>query len=171
MMTFVFVAAVTLATLGIGLRQAFRRLAATEETVARAAVRKKAQVDRIRRAARTTLDLAREIRETKRRRRSVELACEELEERLAATNAAERRLYVLDDRRTPSDLSWIVRIANLEYGTRVNPGLEKTALKAWKNGRRFVVWALDERKAREKALARYPEHKGFYIQGVARHEG
>ena len=171
MLPYVFAIAIAFASLGLAMKQAFRQLAAIEETVAKAAGRRQAQVDRIRRAGRTTLDLAREIRESRRRKRSMEQACEDLEQRLAATNAAERRLYVLDDRRTPSDLTWVVRVANLEYAVRVNPDLEPSALASWKKGRRFLVWALDEKKAREKVLARYPEHKGFYIQGASRHEG
>ncbi|MGQ9368099.1 hypothetical protein [Azospirillum sp. ST 5-10] len=171
MLAYIFAAVVALFCLGFSLKQAFQRLRDAEETVAKAAVRRQAQVDRIRRAARTTLGLAREIREAERRQRDLEAACGELEGRLLASNGIDRRLYVLDDRRTPSDLTWVVRVANPDYARRVQPDLDPAVLETWRRGRRFLVWALDERKARDKVYARFPEHKGFYIQGAARREG
>ncbi|HEY0832662.1 MAG TPA: hypothetical protein VGE72_02030 [Azospirillum sp.] len=167
-MAYLFAALVGITALFYALAQAIRRIKETEQTIAKGESRRRAQVDRIRRAGRATLALAREMRDAKRRKAVQELACEELEERLRASNAVDRRLYVLDDRRTQNDLGWIVRVANPEYGNRVNPNLEKSALDSWKRGRRFLVWALDERKAREKVTARFHDHKGFAITEVQR---
>jgi len=52
------------------------------------------------------------------------------------------------------------------HGARLDGGLEKTALQRWKRGRRLLVGGLDERKAREKTNARYPEHTGLSILSV-----
>lgn len=68
---------------------------------------------------------------------------------------------MLDDRRTPADLGWLVTVSNADCAGRLNVALDKGAQERWKRGRRFLVWGLDERKAREKTNARYPDHKGF----------
>ncbi|MDQ2103846.1 hypothetical protein [Azospirillum isscasi] len=163
---YLFPALVGVATLAASLLSARRQLQTAEDRIANAAARKQAQVERLRRLARATLDQARELRAARRRKDSIELTCEDLEQRLKAAGAVDRRVYVLDDRRTPADGGWVVTVAHGDYGTRVTGGLEKTALERWKRGRRFLVWGLDEKKAREKTNARYPEHKGFSILSV-----
>lgn len=168
-MAYVFAAIVGFAALAVALLMALRRLKTSEERIANAVTRKQAQVERIKRVARTTLHLAQDLRDAKRRRNAIEFACEELEQKLKASGATERRIYVLDDRRTQADTAWLVRIVNTEYSSRVNSALEKSALESWKRGRRFLVWALDEKKVREKVNARYPEHKGFALMSVEAH--
>jgi len=169
MIAYLFAGLVGITALCYALAQAIRRIKETEQTIAKGQARRQAQVDRIRRAGRATLALSRELRDAKRRKSAQEIACEDLEERLRASNAIDRRLYVLDDRRTQHDLGWLVKVANADYAARVNPALEAAALDTWKRGRRFLVWALDERKAREKVQARYPDHKGFAIEAVEPH--
>ena len=170
-MAYVFAALVGLSSLVFAMIMAMRRLKTAEERIANAVTRKQAQVDRIRRLARTTLEQPIDLRAARRRKQAIEVACEDLEQRLKASNAVDRRVYVLDDRRTQADLGWVVKLSNPEYGTRVNSNLDKTALESWKRGRRFLVWGLDEKKAREKMNARYPENKGFTIQSVQQHLG
>lgn len=169
-MPYVFAAIVGFASLAVALLMALRRLKTSEERIANAVGRKNAQVDRIKRVARTTLKLARDVRDAKRRRASIEFACLELEQRLKSSGATERRIYVLDDRRTQADTAWLVRIVNTEYASRVNSGLDAIALDSWKRGRRFLVWAQDEKKVREKVNARYPEHKGFALMSLEAHK-
>lgn len=171
MIAYLFAALVGITALSYALAQAIRRIKETEQTIAKGEARRQAQVDRIRRAGRACLSLSRELRDARRRKTAQEIACEDLEERLRASNAIDRRLYVLDDRRTQNDMGWIVRVSNPDYGQRVNANLEKSALDSWKRGRRFLVWALDEKKAREKVTARFHDHKGFTITGVQRQEG
>ncbi|WP_448206383.1 hypothetical protein [Azospirillum sp. sgz302134] len=168
-MAYVFAALVGLASLAFALVLATRQLRTAEERIANAVARKDAQVDRLRRAARGTLHQARELRDMRRRKTSIEFACEDLEQRLKASNAVDRRIYVLDDRHTPADLGWVVKVANPDYARRVNDKLDKDALERWKRGRRFLVWGLDEKKAREKINARHPESKGFTILSVQQH--
>ncbi len=165
-MPYLFSALVGVATLAVSLLSARRQLRTAEDRIASAAARRQAQLERLRRVARATLGQARELRAARRRKDSIELACEELEQRLTVAGAVDRRIYVLDDRRTPVDAGWVVTVAHADYGGRVTGGLEKTALDRWKRGRRFLVWGLDEAKVREKTNARYPEHKGFSILSV-----
>ncbi len=165
-MPYLFSALVGVATLAVSLLSARRQLRTAEDRIASAAARRQSQVERLKRLARATLDQTRDLRAARRRKEAIDLACEDLEERLAAAGAADRRVYVLDDRRTPADAGWVVTVAHPDYGARVTGGLEKTALERWKRGRRFLVWGLDEAKAREKTNARHPEHKGFSILSV-----
>ncbi len=170
-MPYVFAAIIGLASLAVSLLLAVRRLKTAEERIANAVSRKQAQVERIKKIARATLHQAQDLRNARRRKDSVAFSCEELEQRLQAAGAVERRLYVLDDRRTQVDLGWVVKLMNTEYAGRVNADLEKPALESWKRGRRFQVWAVDEKKAREKVNARYPEQKGFVITAVEAFQG
>ncbi|WP_207462535.1 hypothetical protein [Azospirillum sp. SYSU D00513] len=167
---YIFAALVGATALFFGVSRARRHLEAVEARLENAVARRQAQVDRIRRAAQATLALARAIREAKRRKESLEAACEDLDQRLQAFNALDRSLYVLDDQRTGADLGWIARLSHPDYAGRVNGALVASAQESWKRGRRILVWALDEKKAREKLLARYPDHKGFVIHSVQEQE-
>lgn len=170
-MPYIFAGLVGLASLSVSLLLAMRRLKTSEERIANAVSRKQAQVERIKKAARATLRQARDLRDARRRKAMAEMACEDLEQRLKSAGAADRRIYVLDDRRTQKDQGWLLRVVNIEYGARVNANLSPTALDSWKRGRRFLVWALDEKKAREKVNARFPENKGFTVMGVESYLG
>lgn len=165
-MAFVFAGLIGLASLVVALLLALRRLKNTEERIANAVNRKQTQVDRIKKLARTTLGQARDLRDARRRKAMAELGCEELEQRMRSAGGSDKRIYVLDDRRTDADSTWILRIVNIEYASRVNSNLEPIALDSWKRGRRFLVWAQDEKKAREKATSRYPEQKGFAVMEI-----
>lgn len=171
MIATLFAAMVGLATLVVALLKARARLEETVQMVTKAEVRREQQVERIKKAARVTLGLARELSAARRRKAAMEIACEDLEERLRAISAVDRRVFVLDDRHTQNDLSWLVKIANTDYAAKVNANLERVALDSWKHGRRFLVWGLDEQKVREKVAARFPPAKGFTIRSVQRREG
>ncbi|HYF87168.1 hypothetical protein [Azospirillum sp.] len=170
-MPYIFAGLVGLASLSVSILLAMRRLKTSEERIANAVSRKQAQVERIKKVARVTLQQARDQRDARRRKAMAELGCEDLEQRLKAAGAADRRIYVLDDRRTQKDQGWLLRVVNIEYGARVNANLTPTALDSWKRGRRFLVWALDEKKAREKVHSRFPENKGFTVMGVESYLG
>lgn len=170
-MVYVFAGMVGFVALIFSMVHAIKRLKETEANMAKVEARRQAQVERIKRAARGTLHQAREMAAIRRRKAAIEFACQEIEERLNATRALDRRLYVLDDRRSEAEQGWIVRIAHPDYGHKVNAKLERTAIETWRRGRRFLVWAIDEKKARDKVHARYPEHKGFDLQSIERHEG
>ncbi|PWC34124.1 hypothetical protein [Azospirillum sp. TSO35-2] len=165
-MPYVFAGLVGFASLAVSLLLALRRLKTSEERIANTASRKQAQAERIRKVARVTLQQARDLRDARRRKAMAEMGCEGVEERLKAAGADHRRIYVLDDRRTQKDQGWVLRVVNIQYAARVNADLTPTALDSWKQGRRFLVWAQDDKKAREKLYARYPDNKGFAVMGV-----
>lgn len=165
-MPYVFSALVGLASLAVSLLLALRRLKTSEERIANAVSRKQAQVERIKKIARITLQQARDLRDARRRLNSATMGCEDLQQRLAAAGTSDRRVYVLDDRRTQADLGWVLRVVNSDYAARVNANLDPVALQSWKRGRRFLVWGLDEKKAREKVQSRLPDNKGFVVTGV-----
>ncbi len=169
-MPYILAALIGMVALAVALVHATRRLKETEAMIAKANARRQAQVDRIKRVARQTLAQARELRDAKRRKTSIEFACEELEQKLKAANAADKRVFVLDDRRTQADLGWIVKLANPDYAQKVGSHVSRDTLGTWKKGRRYIVWALDEQKARDKVAARFPESKGFYVQSVKKRE-
>lgn len=165
-MALVFAGMVGVTALAFAMAQAIRRLNETSAMVGKAEARRRQQVERIKRAARQTLGLKRELVAARRRRTAMEIGCEEHEERLRALAAVDRRIFVLDDRHTQNDLGWLVRISNSAYAERVDANLERSALDSWRRGRRFLVWGLDEHKAREKVATRFPPAKGFTIQSV-----
>lgn len=167
-MAYVFAGLIGLVALIGALRQATRRLKTAEAGLEKAAQRRVAQVERIRRAARTTLKLSRELAELRRRKAAAEAACDDLENHLNAARSYDRRLYVLDDRRTRADVAWVLTVVNLDYLGRVNPKAGKAIATSWRGGRRIMVWALDEAKAREKLSGRYSEHRGFEVRGIER---
>lgn len=170
-MVYVFAGMIGFVALVFSMVHAIKRLKETEATMAKVEARRQAQVERLKRAARGTLGQARELSAMRRRKTAIEIACQEIEERLNATRALDRRLYVLDDRRSEVEQGWIVRIVHPDYAHKVNAKLERTALETWKRGRRFLVWATDEAKARDKVQARFPPNKGFEMQSIERHEG
>lgn len=166
MLSYLLAACVGLAALAVSLTLAMKRLRETAEMVEKAATRRQTQAERVRRTGRACLALRRDIEAARRRQVGLDRACEEAEERLKSSGAERTRLLVLDDRRTKTDHGWVFQIANPDYAGKVNSNLDPVALDAWHKGRRYVVWAADEEKAREKILARHPEKRGFYIQKV-----
>ncbi|MCG5242031.1 hypothetical protein ACIU1J_13020 [Azospirillum doebereinerae] len=170
-MPYVFAALVGFVSLAVALLLALRRLKVAEERIANAVSRKRAQAERIKRIARVTLQQAEDIRAARRRKATAEMGREDLEQRLKAADAVDRRVYVLDDRRAKADSGWILRVTNGQYAAKVNANLDPVALESWKRGRRFLVWGLDEKKAREKLASRYPDGKGFAVTGAEAYRG
>lgn len=161
-----FFAFLGFAAMAVAFANAIGHLKRAERVIAKLQARKEHQVERIRRLGTLNLHLAREIRDARHRRDTIQAALDDTENRLHATLARNNRMYILDDRRTGADSGWVVRVSNPDYAQRVNPNLERFALESWRQGRRFLVWALDDHKARDKVSARYPDHKGFMIESV-----
>ena len=85
---------------------------------------------------------------------------------LQTASNIDHRLYVLDDRRTKADQSWIVVVGHPTYAQAISVNALPSAVEVWRRGRRFLVFALDGGKAREKASARYHERQGYQIISV-----
>ncbi len=162
---------------GIGLMRAYEAVGETQRRVAKVIKTKKGQVERLRRAGRNSLNLKRAIRDAKKRKEMTRMEVEEAEETRSAAEAIDHRLFVLDDRRTKVDQSWIATMAHPDLA-EINRNTLPQAIQSWQAGRRFLVFALDAQKARDKALARYPERLGYrldsvapQIHGSAKHQG
>ena len=148
-----------------GLIQAAQRLKEVQGRIDKVHTALVMQSQRLRKAGRSSLNLIRDIRSSTHRRDQLEVELEDLDARLAAARKVDHRVYVLDDRRTRTDRSWIVTIANPHFGS-INPQATTDAVKTWQEGRRFLVWALDAAKGRDKAAARYPDRQGYRIVSV-----
>lgn len=169
-MAYVLAGLIGLAALTVALLVAMRRLKVSEATIEKARGRQAAQVERIKKAARTNLNLRRECAALRRRKTAADIACEELEQRLSSSKAHQSRTYVLDERRTQADQPYMAKIGNADYERKVNPKLERLALESWRRGRRFLVWAPDEQKARDRIAARLPEAKGFDLIEIVKQD-
>ena len=85
---------------------------------------------------------------------------------LKTASAIDHRLYVLDDRRTKADQNWVATIVHPGYDQAVSHNALQEAVEGWRKGRRFLVFALDAAKARDKILARYPERVGYQVVSI-----
>lgn len=150
----------------VSMSKARGRLREVEEAVAKTNVRRKAQVERIKRSARGTLKLARDLRDMRRRKFALEMACHDFETQLSASRLLDKRIYVADERHSANEECFIARVTNSDYAIKVNAKLLRNALESWRHGRRVAVWAPDEKKAMERLLARFPDHRGFRVSGL-----
>ena len=161
----VVASAVAVAALVMGLVKAYEAIKGGQAKVAKVLHARKSQVDRLRRAARSSMNLKRAIRDARRHRDGAELEVEEAAAKLTAAQAVDHRLYVLDDRKTKADQDWVATVCHHNYAAILHSALPD-ALASWQAGRRFLVFALDTDKAREKILARYPDRQGYTLVSV-----
>lgn len=124
---------------------------------------KEVQVDRLKHAAKTSLMLKREYDRAVVRMQEIQEEISELSKKLIAARKVDRRVYVMDDRRTPNDLCWIAIVTNTHYAEHVHLQATAAAQQSWRQGRRLMIYALDANKAREKAVTRLPERLGYHI--------
>lgn len=169
MLSYVLAACIAMAALAVSLSHAMKRLRETGEMLEKAVARKQSQSERVRRAARACLMMRREGAAARRRKASIEMTCHDLEQRLKTIGSERGRLLVLDDRRTKADGGWLVYISNPDYASKVNSNTDPVALDGWRKGRRYIVWAMDEAKARDKINARFPDKRGFSIEKIEKY--
>ena len=150
--------------LGAGLVRAFQTVQEARGRVDKLAKSRLTQLERIRKAARTSLQLKRSIRDGEKRKAATQDEVEQAAAGLQSATTIDHRLYVLDDRRTKADQNWIATVSHpsLDHSSAGHNALPE-AVESWRKGRRFLVFALDVGKAREKISARYPERNGFQV--------
>ncbi len=153
--------------LGAGLVRAFQTVQDARGRVDKLIKSRITQIERIRKAARTSLVLKRAIKEAEKRKTATEIEVEEATASLQTANDIDHRLFVLDDRRTKADQNWIATLGHPTYAQAVSPNALPEAVESWRRGRRFLVYALDAGKAREKIVARYPERLGYHVIGIS----
>jgi hypothetical protein len=151
---------------GMGLVRAFHAVEEARRRVVKVTRAKRGQVDRLRRAGRSSLNLKRAIRDGKRRLEQTLLDVEEAEAAFNAAEGIDHRLFVLDDRRTKVDQSWIAALTHPDYADAINHNALPELVKSWQKGRRFLVFAVDVQKVREKVLARFPERLGYRVVSI-----
>lgn len=118
---------------------------------------------RLRGLAKQSLHLKREEKQQALRRLQLQAAAERLAQKLAEIRD-DRALApcILDERRTAQDRGFIVTLMNAAPA-QVIPDLTDGAVAAWRKGRRFVLWAVDEDRALLKIDHRFPKARGFRI--------
>ena len=92
----------------------------------------------------------------------LEAEAQSLGERVGSVKKADNRLVVLDERRLPEDLPWILAISGpggLLPEAKGDEGHEN-----WTGHMRFLVWATTQQRAMRKATTRYPQSRGFKVE-------
>ena len=152
--------------LGSGLVRAFEDVQGARSRVEKLAKSRLSQLDRIRKAARSSLQLKRAIAEAEKRKVATEEEVERAVASLETANDVDHRVFVLDDRRTKVDQNWIATIVHPAIEQSISPTALQDAIDSWHKGRRFLVFALDGGKARDKIVARYPERLGYQVVSI-----
>ena len=124
------------------------------------------QSNAIRMLARETLQLRRHTRKLigEIERMTGDFAA--LKEKIQDAETIDRRIYVLDDRRTPADQEFVVSIHHPNYKGHVAPTATPALNMAWMNGRRYIVWAVDKDRALDKVNARMSKEQGYVLQSL-----
>ncbi|HYE48353.1 MAG TPA: hypothetical protein VEB20_02100 [Azospirillaceae bacterium] len=115
------------------------------------------QVERIKKAATATLMLKRDLRRQRETAADIEEDCLKLEGQIQTVARPENRLFVLEERRVPSDLAWVVTVTG--------KGGDERGSRPW-TSRKFLVWAADEDGARAKAERRFQPANGFSAAAI-----
>jgi len=152
--------------LGAGLIRAFQTVQEARGRVDKLVKNRLSQLERIRKAARTSLQLKRSIKDAEKRRTATETEVEEAAAGLQTASDVDHRLYVLDDRRTKADQNWIATVVHPSFDQSISHNALPAAIESWRAGRRFLVFALDGGKARDKITARYPERQGYQVASI-----
>lgn len=131
---------------------------------------RRSQWRRLRRIGKQSLKLRRDRRQAESQMERLTDSINRLNRMLQVTQSKEvSRTYVLDDRRTPRDVSYVVTVRHQKFAMVVPEAPEETVL-SWQTGRRFIVWAVDEERALAKVEQRMPAARGYQILGIALEE-
>ena len=159
----IIAAALTLILTAIKTR---KRLSKMDQRVARmrAVIREHSQV--VRSLARQSLALRRKDKELEQQAEDFTNQCNEINIKITEAEKIDRRIYVLDDRKSPNDQSWIIAVMHPNYKTHVSPEATPELSMAWCTGKRYIVWAVDKDRAVDKLWSKLPKEKGFVITAV-----
>ncbi len=158
--------ALAVLALGAGLARAFQTVQEARGRVDKLAKSRLSQLERIRKAARTSLHLKRSIKDAEKRKVATETEVEQAVASLQTASDVDHRLYVLDDRRTKADQNWIATVVHPAIDQSISHNALSETVESWRKGRRFLVFALDGGKARDKISARYPERLGYQVVSI-----
>ncbi len=144
-----------------------KRLAGVDKRIARLRAVMREQSIAVRAQARETLALTRQNAKLEKQLEEMSNQCAEIKSKISSAEQVDRRIYVLDDRKTPADQSWVILVMHPNYKLHISPDATAELSMAWSFGRRFVVWAVDKDRAVDKLHARMPKERGFVIKGIA----
>jgi hypothetical protein len=113
------------------------------------------QLERLRRSARESLGLSREVRQLRKTMDVLREQINQMQQDVYRLAQPANRIFVLDERRGPDDAAWLVII-------EAAPDWPPEKL-SWSGRRRFRVWAADATTAKAKAAKRYHQESGYAI--------
>lgn len=155
------------ATLILTAIRARKRLSGVEKRIARLRAVIREQSLAVRTMARETLAMRRQDKRLEAQIEELSGQCIEIKSKIAEAEKVDRRIYVLDDRKTLSDQTWVISVIHPNYKAHVVPEATPELNMAWHTGRRYIVWAVDKDRALDKFHARMPKEKGFVVSGMS----
>lgn len=147
--------------------RARKRLSKVEDRISRLKTVIREHSLAIRTMARETLAMRRQDKRLEKQIDELAGQCLDIKAKIAEAEKVDRRIYVLDDRKTPNDQTWIITVMHPNYKLHVTPEATPELNMAWCTGRRYVVWAVDKDRALDKLHGRLPKEKGFIISGLS----
>ena len=126
----------------------------------------KSQALGIRTQARTTLNLRRTYKVKLKARDNGHLRCEEITTLTKSLTDVDCRIHVLDDRCTINDLAYVAVVRHPEFKSTVLPDAADELDRQWRVGFRYIVWAPDLERARDKIRQSYSPECGFIVSSL-----
>ncbi|TWB62072.1 hypothetical protein [Nitrospirillum viridazoti] len=145
-------------TAGLTGERAWTRVSEAKARRRQALNRQREQSQRIRRLARATYSLKQQRRHIQLSMETLQDECARLEQDIKRIARPENRIFVLEERRNPTDAAWI---ATVEVGGTVADSALPAAV-PWQR-RRFLLWAGDDEGARARLERRFPHGSGFRV--------
>lgn len=159
--------------------QTRERIVQTRQQAHKAVKRWREQKARVRKLARLTLGLKRELRHQQMTADALEEDCQQLEAEIRKSVHPGNRIFVLEERRTSTDSAWIGVINWRQPPTRDTALRDTLAEEAdvpsgrpkpvWQR-RQFMVWAPDASTAQSRLVRRFPAVEGYSVEGVTPRE-
>lgn len=155
------------------------RISQTRQHAHKAVRRWREQKARVRKQARLTLALKRELRHQQMTADALEEDCQQLEAEIRKSAHPGNRIFVLEERRTITDTAWVGVVnwrqpPSREMASREAAGDESDIPSGrpkpvWQR-RQFMVWAPDANTAQSRLARRFPAIDGYSVEGVAPRE-
>ncbi len=118
----------------------------------------------------TTLSLRREERQMRLELDRLNQQIEQGEQLAERERLGESQIYVFDERKNMGDLAYVFQISHPDFNALARNAPDEL-VKAWKAGRRYMVWASSEKMAMAKANMRFNQDKGYRVGAPAPFEG
>ncbi len=107
-----------------------------------------------------------EIDDVKREIEELEGKIKALEEAIGPDRMKSRpRIYLANDRRSPSDQEYLIKVSNDRMLAATRPEAYRNT---WSGGRTYVLWASSLEAARNNADGRFPGGSHYMVESVER---